>query len=173
MAAAGQAIPIRPLRIDEVTVAVDLVVGSFQDSVAPLYGPDGIGQFLRYMQPDGLARRLSQNHVVLVACDYKGRLVGLVEVRDHRHISLLFVETRLQRGGLGRRLVEAATDACRAARPDLDTITVHASPNSVGAYERFGFTPTGPEQETNGIRFVSMALDVKKPEARDGPRVAG
>jgi hypothetical protein len=37
-------------------------------------------------------------------------------------------------------------------------MTVHASPNAVAAYERFGFRATAPQQERDGITFVPMTL---------------
>ncbi len=44
------------------------------------------------------------------------------------------------------------------AAPGVRELTVNASPNAVLAYERLGFTPAGPEQTVNGIRFIPMAL---------------
>jgi GNAT superfamily N-acetyltransferase len=149
---------IRSLRPNEVSVAADLVGRVFMQSIAPLYDEQGIREFLSYSSPDSLERRLRENLALLVAVDAAEAIVGVVGFRDDRHISLLFVEGEDQRRGIGGRLIAAAVEACKEADPSITAITVNASPNSVGAYEKYGFDATGPEQEKNGIRFVPMSL---------------
>ncbi len=149
---------IRPILPEDIQPATDLVRRVFQESVAPLYGPDGVREFMAYASLEPFTQRLRENHLAFVAEDEYGTLVGMVEVRDHRHLSLLFVETAHQRNGIGRGLIASAIEACRAARPGLTGLTVNASPNSVGAYQKTGFVAVEPEQEKNGIRFVPMVL---------------
>lgn len=149
---------IRAIEVDEIPQAARLVVLVFQQSVAPLYVAEGVKEFMAYASPEALSRRLGGDHVAFVATKAPGRVVGVVEVRDHRHVSLLFVDRALQRRGIGRRLLLKAIEACREANPEVKALTVNASPNSVGAYERLGFESTGGEQERNGIRFVPMSL---------------
>jgi ribosomal protein S18 acetylase RimI-like enzyme len=150
-------ISIRPMRPDEVLAVVGLVARSFWLSVAPLYSPQGTAEFLAYANAESMLRRLEEDHFVLVALQ-TGQVVGMVEVRHHEHISLLFVEPSHQRQGIGRALLSQALQAMRESRPDLVEITVNSSPNSVEAYTHFGFIPTAPLQEKNGIRFVPMTL---------------
>ena len=154
------AFQLRPIRPDEIPAAARLVASVFQKCVAPLYGREGIREFMSYASPEAFAQRLRADHVGFVVVDEPAAILGVVEIRANRHISLLFVEAESQRRGIGRRLVAAAIEACKAARPDLTTVSVHASPNSVKAYERFGFVATEPEQEKKGIRFVPMVLSV-------------
>lgn len=151
---------IRAIESNEIHAAANLVARVFEESVAPLYGSVGIREFMSYASTEAFVQRLSANHLAFVAVDESGRVAGIVELRDHRHVSLLFVEPASQRKGLGRGLVTAAIDACQEANPYLERLTVNASPNSVGAYERFGFGVMEPEREANGIRFVPMALTV-------------
>ncbi|MCL5108645.1 MAG: GNAT family N-acetyltransferase [Chloroflexi bacterium] len=94
----------------------------------------------------------------MLLAEARDQVVGAVEVRENRHISLLFVEGRLQRRGIARSLLKAAVGICLMAAPGVRELTVNASPNAVLAYERLGFTPAGPEQTVNGIRFIPMAL---------------
>lgn len=149
---------IRAILPDEIRPAAKLVARVFEDSVAPLYGPAGVREFMSYASAEALVERLRGIHRAFVAVDESGAVVGMVEVRDLCHVSLLFVETPHQREGIGRGLLAAAVHACKSARPGLETLTVHASPNSVSAYENFGFTAREREQEKNGIRFVPMTL---------------
>jgi GNAT superfamily N-acetyltransferase len=149
---------IRPILPEDIPSATDLVRRVFQESVAPLYGPEGVREFMAYASLEPFTQRLRENHLAFVAEDESRTIVGVVEVRDHRHLSLLFVETAHQKKGIGRALIASAIEACRAAGPGLRGLTVNASPNSVGAYQKTGFVAVEPEQEKNGIRFVPMAL---------------
>jgi GNAT superfamily N-acetyltransferase len=161
---------IRPIEPDDIPQAARLIASVFQESVAPLYNPDGIREFMSYATAEAFSRRLRGDHIGFVALEESSHMVGVIEVRGHRHISLLFVESAFQRKGIGRRLVSRAIEACRGANPGLSTLTVHASPNSVQAYERLGFVRVEPEQERNGIKFVPMALTVSGSWRRATPR---
>ena len=154
-------IDIRVAGSGDIEDVARLVADVFGRDVAPGYKPEGVSEFSRYAAPGGLAGRLREGHVILVAEDGPRKVVGMVEVRDFSHISMLFVMGSVQRRGIGRDLVTRAVEMCRERNPDASTVTVNASPNSVTAYERFGFRSSGGEQERNGIRFVPMALPIR------------
>jgi GNAT superfamily N-acetyltransferase len=136
-----------------------LVARVFRRHVAPLFSEEGIEEFLRYISVDAIRQRSSSNHFVLVARAEHGS-VGMIEVRDYDHVSLLFVDTAYQRQGIARELLRRALAVCRQRRPDGRTIDVNSSPNAVPAYERLGFHRQGPEKIKNGIRYVPMVLDL-------------
>jgi GNAT superfamily N-acetyltransferase len=76
-------------------------------------------------------------------------LVGMLHLREPRHVAMLFVRSSFQRSGIARALLASAGDAnCE--------FTVNSSPNAVGAYERLGFRVTGPEQCVRGIRSTPL-----------------
>lgn len=141
-----------------------LIASVFMEHIAPLYEPEGITEFLQYASVHETMRRLHHDHVMLLA-EHHDRIVGVVELRDHDHISLLFVDSAYQRQGIAHELVKQGLSLCLQQRPDLKALTVFASPNAVPAYERFGFHVTQPEQTRNGIRYVPMSLDVPAPHA--------
>jgi hypothetical protein len=68
-----------------------LVADVFGRDVAPGYKVEGVAEFIRYAASGALAGRLREGHVILVAKDEHRTLVGMVEVRDFSHISMLFV----------------------------------------------------------------------------------
>ncbi len=150
---------IRPMHEGEETETCDLVKRVFSEFIAPTYSQAGRDEFLRYAEPDALAQRSHGNHFVLLAVA-ETRPVGMLEMRDYGHVSMLFVDRSFQRQGLGRALLQQALDESRRHRPDLRQVTVHAVPNSVSIYEQLGFRPVSSEQVINGIRFVSMRLDL-------------
>ena len=79
-------------------------------------------------------------------------IAGYLEI-DGDHIRLLFVARADLRQGVARALLRAATKN-RAGR----TITVHASPYAIPAYERLGFRATTTIQSKNGMTFLPMAI---------------
>ena len=70
-------------------------------------------------------------------------VVGFIVVKDYWKLSHLFVSPEFQGRGIGRKLVEAAVEACRDKGPHLK-IKLNSSSNAAGFYEAVGFRRTGP-----------------------------
>lgn len=136
----------------EVSAASTLVREVFLDFIAPLYSDEGKRTFLSYIESQALLGRLAKGHEVFVART-DGRLVGLIEIRAHNHISLLFVHREFQRRGIAKRLLTFAL-----AGAAVPSVSVHASPNALSAYAKLGFEAAGEAQVKNGIRFFPMVL---------------
>jgi ribosomal protein S18 acetylase RimI-like enzyme len=154
-------IKIEFMRPGEERAVSDLVTSTFQHDVAPLYAQEGIHEFLSYADPGALRTRLSRNHVVLVASQDKS-IVGMIELRDYCHVSMLFVDPMHQRQGVGLLLVNEALRLIKEHNPEVGEVTVNSSPNAVEAYKRFGFQITGELQVKNGIGFVPMTLSLER-----------
>ena len=154
---------VRCAKLEEVAPAVALACESFMAAVAPHYDQDGIRTFLDFASPEAMLKRVQENYAVYVAYEEE-QLVGMAATRDGSHISMLFVAPHAQRRGIGRMLIELALSKCSG-----DVITVNASPNSDGAYVRFGFRKLSDEKVIDGIRFIPMALEKKKPNQRSEP----
>lgn len=151
------AIIYRRMQAGEETIVCAMIERCFQTFVAPGYAPEGVQEFLAYASPEPMAERVRGGSFVLVA-ESGGVVAGMIEMRDHDHVSLLFVDAAFMRRGISRELLRRALDICRAARPDLQVVTVNSSPYAVPVYERLGFYVLSPEQETNGIGYTPMAL---------------
>jgi predicted GNAT family N-acyltransferase len=152
-------VKIRLMCPGEEIAVCDLVTSTFQQDVAPLYTEEGIREFLSYASPLALQDRQGRNHLALVATRNES-VVGFLELRDYRHISLLFVDVMHLQRGIGRLLVDEALQLIKAQQPETREVTVNASPNAVAAYQRFGFRATGDLQVKNGIGFVPMVLSL-------------
>ncbi len=155
---ANHSIQIRPMEPDEIQAVSDLVFRSFKNNVAPYYSEEGVETFFDYANPKALSERFLKDHFILVAVE-KQALVGMIEIRNNRHISLLFVEPMQQQKGIGKGLLERAIALSRQSDPESKGLTVNSSPNSVEAYKRFGFAPTDSFREKNGIQFMPMRLE--------------
>ncbi|MEW5958981.1 MAG: GNAT family N-acetyltransferase [Chloroflexota bacterium] len=129
----------------------------FDEFIAPGYTPQGILEFRNYVQPEALLERCQTSSFVLVAMG-RDKVVGMIELRDNNHLSLLFVDRQYQGRGISRELLHRALNLCRRARPDLTRLTVNSSPYAVPIYEKLGFEPVEPEKVVNGIRFIPMVL---------------
>jgi GNAT superfamily N-acetyltransferase len=150
-------IKIRLMRSGEESSVSELIITTFQRDVAPLYVEKGIREFLSYVTPEAILSRQTREHVMLVAVQ-GAYPVGILELREYNHVSLLFVEVARQREGIGRQLIGKALQLCKTHQPGFSELTVNSSPNAVKAYKRFGFYATGELQVKNGIGFVPMTL---------------
>ena len=129
--------------------------------MAPHYSPDGIQEFYRYIDPELLTRRIQTDHVAWVP-EADDLLVGMIEMRNLDHVSLLFVAGQVQRRGIARRLLQEALEWSNRNTRDPCEVTAHSTPNAVEAYERLGFHAEGIEQNIHGLRFVPMKLHAGK-----------
>lgn len=145
---------------DDAEVVCALVARVFNTYVAPDYAPDGAVEFLRFVRPDVMRKRLRKNYFGLVALA-GAQMVGMIEMKDYCHISLLFVEGAFQRRGIGKALWERALAHCQAQEPDLKDVTVNSARSAIPVYERFGFVPIGPEETRSGIQFTPMLFTLE------------
>ncbi len=153
----GEEPRIRAYRIgDEVEVAHVAAI-CFERFIRPYYSEEGMRSFAAYIYPGAIAKRQSVDCRMFVA-DLEGEVVGVVEMRDDRHISMLFVDPEFQGCGLSTRLFEKALRIAAKLNPGLSEVTVFSAPNAVEVYRHWGFVETGPEMEHDGIRFLPMRL---------------
>ncbi len=159
----GADISIAPLAPGEAATAASFVMETFRTHVAQHYSQQGIDEFAKYAEAESILRRLGHGHQIWTA-KIGDAIVGLLEIRFPNHISMLFVAGNHQGKGIGRRLVEHAKAQVLSACPNVETLTVHSSPNAVPAYRKLGFRECGDMQEKNGIKFQQMTMELKAQE---------
>ncbi len=159
-------IDIRTMLPGESQAVCEVVIRTFNEFVAPGYSAEGLSSFYQYVTPEALEKRLFEGHFILVAFDTEAKtIVGAIEVRNHNHISLLFVDKAYHRQRIARQLFGRALNNCyrwSPIRAMSEGITVNSSPYAVPIYEKLGFKKTGDEQVKNGIRFVPMIYNYQK-----------
>ena len=143
----------------EEAAVLALVERVFHQFVAGDLDPEGVREFLKAAR--SFVLDTPPNHFVVVAAQ-GDEIVGMIDVKDDDHVSLFFVDPARHGEGLGRRLLEAGIDLCRTHRPGVRAVDVHSSLWAVPVYAHLGFEQTHPEQEINGIRFVTMVLDLSR-----------
>jgi len=163
-------IPVGP---DETAEASGLVLQVFDEFVGREYGEQGNRIFREFASPAEMKKRLRAGSFILCAMmgDRKGdRMAGVIEIREHHHICLLFVRKEYHGRGIAGRLLEKALRIIRERAPEVTKLTVNSSPYAEKAYEKLGFSPTGPLCEKDGIRSVPMEMNLKPsgPDACSG-----
>ena len=86
----------------------------------------------------------------------------MIELRDNRNISLLFVDKNHQGKGIAKALFKESLKKCVPAGSLPDKFYVHASPYSIPVYKKLGFTETDVMQEQFGIKYLPMEMILKK-----------
>lgn len=153
-------ISYRLMEPGEETEVCKLIIQIFNEFIAHLYSQEGVREFLNYVKPDLFIKRSHANHFVMIA-KIQEKIVGMIEIRNYDHISLLYVLKEFQLKGISKELLRRSVEICLKNTPDLSQITVNSSPNAIQIYEKLGFKIIGSEQLINGIIFTPMALKLK------------
>ncbi len=158
---------VRPLNPGEEVGVSNLVARSFNEFIAPDFPDEGIEEFFRYSNPRALVKRSEGNHFVLVA-EAEGTIAGMIEIREMRHVSMLFVDKAYHRRGIGKELLGAALDRIETVSRPPKKVTVHSSRYAVPFYESLGFIRTEEEKIIHGVIHIpmSLALSVKRSNSR-------
>ena len=148
---------------DEVEVC-NLVARSFNEFIAPGFSEVGIEEFYRYVNPRALHKRWRTGFHVILAED-KGMIIGVVEVKKRRHISMLYVEKSHHRNGIASKLLDKALDYILSGTPKTKEVTVNSSLYAQSFYEMSGFRKTDEEKVIHGIVHIPMALALEEKKA--------
>src|SRR5215471_17343213 len=119
----------------EIAAAALLATEVFNEFVGPLYSHEGREEFHRYAAVEALQLRSRADHLTLIA-QSGGRVIGMLHLRQWRHVAMLFVVHSHQRTGVGRALLGAAIQLIHEQGAASGRLTVNSSPNSVEAYHQ-------------------------------------
>lgn len=148
---------VRSAYRDEWEEAMALAWKTFLRFEADVYTAEGVQNFENFITDTTLHRMFVMGaYQLFVALDH-GRIVGMITLRDSQHISLLFVDEKYHRRGIGRALMEYLTDYM-ANEMGIHQVTVNASPYGVGFYHKLGFRDLSPEEQKDGIIYTPMEL---------------
>lgn len=143
---------IRPATVADCPAISAVCIAAFTASIAPSLGEEGIATFTAVARPEAFAARLAADNVVLV-CEQDQRMVGVAELKQGRHVAMLFVAPSAQRGGIGAALMAQVLQHASA-----DVVTVSASLPSVAAYQRYGFACSAEVSQSHGLVYQPMEM---------------
>ncbi|WP_417594816.1 GNAT family N-acetyltransferase [Oceanospirillum sp.] len=149
-------IKVRPVLRRDLRAIRRVCWRSFQHSVAKDLSAEGAKTFAGVITPKAFKERMRKGHLMFVAL--AGRCpVGFIELKEHRHIAVFFIAPEFQRQGVGRKLLEAVFVHLQG-----EIVTVNASLTSVAAYQRFGFELNGDVDESGGLVYQPMKLNLSQ-----------
>jgi predicted GNAT family N-acyltransferase len=136
-----------------------LIKRVYDEYVSCDYSDDGNEFFYNWIAPEKIAERQTERVNIFTAMA-DTELAGMIEIRENKYVSLLFVDKQYQGKGIARQLFEKAVENCIQYNPGLDKFYVHASPYSIPIYKSMGFKENGTMQEENGIKYLPMEIDI-------------
>lgn len=154
--------PIRRLRADELSTALELAWDTYLRFEAPDYGPEGVEAF---------RRDIVENEVFHAACRsgenrmwgaFDGeKLIGLFAMRGKSHIVLVFTHHAYHRQGIASAIFKVLLEDFKRENPELTKLTLNSSPYGKPFYLHAGFKEADVERTIDGIRFTAMEYIIK------------
>ena len=146
---------IRWAEAEDWTPAMNMIWKTFMKFEGPEYTSEGIRNFLDFITDEDLFHSFLQGKYLMLVATDGAQIIGAASVRDGNHLSLLFVDERYHRQGVGKRLMSYLCEILKkeAGRED---ITLKAAPYAVPFYRKIGFWATGPEEHYSGIIVTPM-----------------
>jgi predicted GNAT family N-acyltransferase len=138
-----------------------LIKKVYDEFVSIDYSEEGNNFFYDWIKPSKIAER-QRNHKNIWVALIDSKLVGVIELRDNKYISLLFVDKEYQGQGIAKKLFDKSLKEIIRRNPQLDKFYVHASPYSIPVYRNMGFIETDNMQEDNGMKYLPMEMTIKK-----------
>lgn len=134
----------------------ELIHASFSALAAADWDVSARALFLEESAPRALATAITSSALALVASS-ADRPVGILLMPSPRLLALLFVHPDCLRHGIGTTLWEAARSRLAADHPEVQTVELNATPNSVPFYRSLGLVPISMEFSFRGCRATRMA----------------
>lgn len=146
---------IRRAREDEWEESMRLAWKTFLMFQTKEYNEEGIESFRDFVSDQNLKKLFLEGAYQMFLAFCRDRIIGLITLRSGCHISLLFVDHKYQKKGVGSALVEYLSDYLLYEKK-IDYLTVDAAPSAIDFYRKIGFWDLCPMQYRQGISFQPM-----------------
>ena len=148
---------IRQTKPGEEVPVCNLVARSFNEFIAPEFSEEGIEEFFKYANPREFKKRSESGYFSMIA-ESESTIVGVIEINNSRHISMLFVEKDHHKKGIAKNLIKNSFGELRAEKKQIDAITVNSSRYAVPFYEKLGFLQYEEEKTIYGVIHIPMMV---------------
>lgn len=135
--------------------AMALAWKTFLQFEADCYTMEGVRNFEDFITDNTLYRMFIMGAYQMFVAVEQQRIVGMITLRNNSHISLLFVDEKYHRQGIGRALIEYLREYL-LSEAGIDRVTVNAAPYGVDFYHKLGFRDIRPEEKKGGIIYTPM-----------------
>lgn len=151
----NSAFDIRFIDASEWEEAMALSYRTFLEFDAADFSEEGIKHFRLFISDNNLKRVFEAGFFHVIGAYYKQQLVGVIALKESQHISLLFVDGRFHRIGIGKSLVMAVKEYA-GTKLHAKELTVNSSPYAKDFYHKLGFIDTDDEKKQDGVIFTPM-----------------
>lgn len=124
--------------------------------------PEGRQSLDDALSKEAICKYMAEDCRFHVAVGKDDNLLGIVAMRENRHLLLLFVADEAQGKGISRLLWETAKSASHNAGYN-GTFTVSAARDAIAIYKKFGFRVSGEETEEHGVVRTLMLKPAERP----------
>ena len=135
--------------------AMKLAWETFLIFEAQEYGEEGIESFRDFISDQWLKNMFLKGEYQMIVALHEEKIIGFISVRNRSHISLLFVDEKYHRQGIGSSLIEKLGEYL-ISEVGVDYMTVDSAPYALGFYHKLGFWDLAPQQTKQGITYTSM-----------------
>lgn len=135
--------------------AMDLAFRTFMKFEGFEYGPEGIRNFAEFVSDESLRKMFLNGSYLLFVAVEGDTIIGLISLRSGNHISLLFVDEKYHRQGVGRALVKYLQEYM-LSHTQQEKLTVDAAPYGIPFYHKIGFYDTGVQTKRDGMIYTPM-----------------
>ena len=120
------------------------------------YGNLGTLEFYRYTEWNSIKNKILYDDFVIFGFYLIDELIGIIAIRNRKHISLLFVDEPYQHIGVGSILVDYSKAYCKKNNI-VRSLSVNSSMYAMEFYKRLGFSiKNNIIRDKNGIRYIVM-----------------
>lgn len=137
--------------------ATEMAFKVFLKYEAAEYGKEGTQKFMEFLTSVNLYKLFLQGLYKMYVAIVDEKIIGIISYRNGNHISLLFVDDRYHKMGVGRELIKTVQNDI-LSRGEYEIMTVNASPYGIPFYKKVGFAVTDEEQHTDGIIYTPMEM---------------
>lgn len=149
---------IRAALLTDSKIISELISGLSAKFITGKFSPAGRAHLLSTMTPQAIEKFIQSGYRYHVA-EMDDRLVGVVAVKDGKHLYHLFVAEQYQRQGIAKKLWQLAMEEC-INNENTSEFTVNSSEYATDIYERLGFVARPGPRVKNGVVFFPMSLQV-------------
>lgn len=143
---------IKILRGHDAIGACQLIKDIFIKTIGQTYSEEGKNEFLSSFDEEKILSQMRQGHLIMLGA-FGERLIGVLGIRDFKHIQSLFVLPSYQNQSVGTQLINQAKKLMHGI------ISVNADIHAVGFYQKQGFIQINQQQCVHGICFVPMTYE--------------
>lgn len=146
---------LRWAREEEWPAAIKMIWKTFMKYDGGDFTAEGIQHFFDFITDDCLYTSfLRGEYRLMVALDGES-IIGAGSIRNRNMLSLLFVEEKYHRMGVGSEILGRLCEYLKEEKGER-YMSLQAAPYAVGFYRKQGFRAVRPEMEFSGIRVTPM-----------------